>query len=100
MFQCNSMNHLLSDLFLPKYPIFMSAFPSVINKDAKECKTHNKDGLNKCSKLEHTSCSIPLYSPSVFSRIVTTSTLSYKVLWPSSDRHGRTLAYRLNSLKL
>jgi len=43
-----------------------------------------------------TSCSIPLYSPSVFSLISTVSTLSYLVLYPCIDLQGRRLAYKLN----
>ena len=39
------------------------------------------------------------HSPSVFSRMVTMSTSSYLVLWPSTDLHGRTLAKRENVLR-
>mmetsp|Transcript_7690 Transcript_7690/g.24166 ORF Transcript_7690/g.24166 Transcript_7690/m.24166 type:complete len:214 (-) Transcript_7690:49-690(-) len=46
-----------------------------------------------------TSCSKPAYSPSVFSRMVTMSTPVYGVLTPGSDRHGRTLAYKLSALR-
>ena len=42
-----------------------------------------------------TSCSIPQYSPSVFSLIVMTSTSSYFVLNPSILLAGRTLANKL-----
>lgn len=41
-------------------------------------------------------CSMPEYSPSVFSRIKTESTLSYGVLYPTIDLHGLTFAKRLN----
>jgi len=39
---------------------------------------------------------MPEYSPSVFSRIRTVSTLSYGVLKPATERQGRRLAKRLN----
>lgn len=43
-----------------------------------------------------TSCSRPLYSPSVFSLIVTTSTSGYGVLTPFIDLQGLTFAYNYN----
>lgn len=43
-----------------------------------------------------TSCSKPLYSPSVFSLIVTTSTSGYGVFTPLMDLHGLTLAKSYN----
>jgi hypothetical protein len=43
-----------------------------------------------------TSCSMPEYSPSVFSRINTVFTSSYGVLNPFMETQGRTLAKRLN----
>mmetsp|Transcript_17616 Transcript_17616/g.30336 ORF Transcript_17616/g.30336 Transcript_17616/m.30336 type:complete len:288 (-) Transcript_17616:140-1003(-) len=46
-----------------------------------------------------TSCSRPLYSPSVFSRIITRSTSSYLVLYPGMLRHGRTFANSLRALR-
>lgn len=44
-----------------------------------------------------TSCSKPLYSPSVFSLIVTKFTLSYLVLYPGMLKHGRTFANNWSS---
>lgn len=46
-----------------------------------------------------TSCSSPLYSPSVFSLMVTRLTLSYLVLYPGMLKHGRTLANSCSSLR-
>ena len=50
------------------------------------------------NRMLPTICSIPLYSPSVFSLIVTIFTLSYAVSKPGIDLHGLTLAKRLNVL--
>lgn len=49
--------------------------------------------------LYDTSCSIPLYSPSVFSLIITVFTLSKAVLKPSMLLQGRTFAYKLKVLR-
>ena len=54
--------------------------------------------LHHCMGLKLTTCSIPLYSPSVFSRMVTRLTSLYAVGYPSIDRQGLTLAYRLKIL--
>lgn len=68
-------------------------------KNTNTCQKQTFIPLSYKFNTTLTTCSIPLYSPSVFSRIVTRSTSVYGVLYPSIDLQGRTLAYRLKALQ-
>lgn len=65
---------------------------TVDNLAARRASEHRVCSTLSRLKRGLTSCSIPEYSPSVFSRMMTESTLSYGVLKPSTERQGRTFA--------